>query len=416
MVSKKTLFLMIIPAFLCAALHAQSPPFRWASPRSMALGGFTATGFNEPANMHTNPASLFEIERFTISTGLAGSLIDGSVEPDGAKRWKTLDKPSLAPNFTAGINFGARLVSAGISLNTFDTYKIKFPDKASTRYQGTDMTLYSGGLDLAIGFMPFQDWAFGVKAGLRGSHIQWERKINPFPSSPDPTFDMNWKLKMKSFSDIDFLGGVLWSPSYRFKTGLTYRPQMRYDLDTKITTELPDIMGGSVISSGTRNIRIEIPQEVKIGFHWIATERIDLYLDAGWTEYSRLKTLTIKADDPSPPYIPAETTIPSRMKDIWHGHVGIEYMVSGFMTLRTGGFYYTESRIPGYEMSLIPSTAQRGITAGLGLDFFEWHLDISAGQARYDSAKITGAKFPYPLKADTDYSRYFAAISMTYSF
>ena len=91
-------------------------------------------------------------------------------------------------------------------------------------------------------------------------------------------------------------------------------------------------------------------------------------------------------------------------------------MVSGFMTLRTGGFYYTESQIPKYEMSLIPTTAQRGITAGVGLDFFEWHLDISAGQARYDSDKITGSKLPYPLKADTDTSRYFAAISMTYSF
>ena len=416
MISKKSLFLLIIPILLSATLHAQSPPFSWASPRSMALGGVTATGFNEPANMHTNPASLFEIERFTISSGIAGSVLTGNVKPDANKRWSIKERPSLAPDFTAGINFGARLVSAGISLNSFDTYRIKFPDNAPTRYQGTNMTLYSGGLDLAVGFMPFQDWAFGLKAGLRGSHIEWERKINPFPSNSDPTFDMNWKLKMKSLSDINFLGGILWSPSYRFKTGLTYRPQMRYDLDTNIYTELPDIMGGATISSGARNVRIVIPQEAKIGFHWIATERIDLYLDVGWTEYSRLKTLTIKADDPLPPYIQAETTIPSRMKDIWHGHFGIEYMVSGFMTLRTGGFYYTESQIPKYEMSLIPTTAQRGITAGVGLDFFEWHLDISAGQARYDSDKITGSKLPYPLKADTDTSRYFAAISMTYSF
>lgn len=416
MVSRKKFAVLIVVLLACADLNAQSPPFSWASPRSMALGGVTTTGFDEPANMHTNPASLFEIERFTVSTGLAGNLVRGKVEPDGAKMVKTENNPMFSPSVTAGINFGARLVSAGISLNTFDAFQVRFPDDAATRYQGTNITLFSGGLDLAFGFMPFQDWAFGIKAGLMGSHGRWERRINPFPGSPDPDFDMNWDLKMKSLSDFNFLGGVLWSPSYRFKTGLTYRPQMRYDMDTKIFTSLPENMGGTTISSGARNVRLIIPQEAKIGFHWIASERVDLYLDIGWTEYSSMKTRLIRADDPKPPYILAETTIPLSLKDVWHGHIGIEYMVSGFVTLRAGGFYYTDSGQPGYDLALIPVNAQQGITAGVGLDFFEWHIDASAGQARYETGSITGSKLPFPLAADSEYSRYFAAVSLTYSF
>ena len=102
MISKKSLFLLIIPILLSATLHAQSPPLSWASPRSMALGGVTATGFNEPANMHTNPASLFEIERFTISSGIAGSVLTGNVKPDADKRWSIKERPSLAPDFKIG--------------------------------------------------------------------------------------------------------------------------------------------------------------------------------------------------------------------------------------------------------------------------------------------------------------------------
>jgi long-subunit fatty acid transport protein len=416
MVSRKNFAILIVFLLVCADLNAQSPPFSWASPRSMALGGVTATGFDEPANMHTNPASLFEIERFTVSAGVAGNMMRGRVKPEGGKVVETEASPMFSPSITAGINFGARLVSAGISLNTFDAFQVRLPDDAATRYQGTNITLFSGGLDLAFGFMPFQDWAFGVKAGLMGSHSQWERRINPFPDSPDPAFDMKWKLKMKSLSDISFLGGVLWSPSYRFKTGLTYRPQMRYDMDTEMFTSLPENMGGVTISSGTRNVRLVIPQEAKMGFHWIASERIDLYLDIGWTEYSSMESRVIRADDPKPPYIPAETTLPVRMKDVWHGHIGIEYMVSGFVTLRAGGFYYTESGQPGYGLSLVPVSAQQGITAGIGLDLFEWHIDASAGQAQYESADITGSNLPFPLTAESEYSRYFAAVSVTYSF
>ncbi len=396
-------------------VEAQSPVFSWASPRSMALGGVRSTGFDEPSNMHLNPASLVEIERFTISSGLSLTMMDGEVNPEGQSSANTRNEPMYAPHVTAGINFGARLVSAGVSLNTFDTYRVRYPSDGSTRYQGTDMMLYSGGLDIGLGFMPIQNWAFGFKIGLLGSYGKWERSMNPFPGNPDPDFDMRWKLRVNSLSDISFLAGVQWSPTYRFKTGLTWRPQMRYEFSPDVTVSLPEVMGGAKIVSDTRSLRLTIPQEIRLGMHWIASERIDVYLDAGWTEYSRITTRAVQADDPKPPYIVNELIIPVSLKDVWHAHLGIEYLVSGLLTLRAGGFYYTESVQPGYEISLIPHEARYGYTAGAGLNFFTWIIDFAFGRAEYDSGSITGREMPFPMRAETQYSQYFAAVSLTYS-
>jgi long-subunit fatty acid transport protein len=411
--------MMILPALLwmtCQCAGAQSPMFVWSSPRSMALGGVTSTGFDEPANMHMNPASLIKIERLTISSGLSSSLIDAEIDPVGRPAISSRFTPAMAPHVTGAINFGSRLVSAGISLNTFDSYRIRLPSDEATRFQGTDLMLYAGGLDIALGFMPIQDLSFGFKIGLLGSYAKWERRTNPFPSDPDSDFDINWKLKMHSLSDLSVLTGVMWTPGYRFTTGLTYRPPMKYRFDSDITVGLPDIMGGANISSKTRAVSVTIPQEIKWGFHWLASERIDLYMDLGWTQYSSVDSVNIQADDPKPPYIPSVTSVPMNLKDVWHGHIGAEFMLSGFFTLRTGAFYQTESGDPDYNVSLVSRDACWGATAGFGFHFFEWDIDAAFGRIQYDSDRINGSKLPFPLSADTSVSQYVASVSLRYHF
>lgn len=397
---------------------AQSPMFTWSSPRSIALGGVSTTGFKEPATMHLNPAALVEIERFTMSSGLAGNVHDQSITMSDSTNTENLIQPAMAPHVTAAVNFGSRLVCAGFSLNTFDTYRMYLPGDSMARYQGTDLTLYSGGFDVALGFMPIRDLAFGFKLGLMGAKAGWNRRVSPFNNDPDPDFDMRWNLDMETTSEYSVLVGAIWSPGYRFKLGMTYRPEMRYQFDSTIETELPDPMGGERISSGTRPVNVTIPQELRLGFHWLASERMDLYMDLGWTQNSGIDPVVIEADDPKPPYIDPKLTVPFRQDDAWHGHLGLEYMVSGFFTLRAGGFYYTGSDRPDYSNVMIPDSAHWGVTSGVGFHFFEWDIDVAGGWIDYDPISMNGSAYPAQLRlsADKDVSQYTGAVSVRYHF
>ena len=406
-------FLLFVVTTITAM--AQAPMFRWSSSRSMALGGIGTTGFDEPSAMHLNPASLVDIERFSLNAGIGSEILNGTVNTD--KTTVDSDKNfTIMPSVTDAINFGSRLVGAGISLNSFDSYHISYPSSAENRYQGTEMSLYSGGFDAAIGFMPIKNWAFGFKIGYMAAHAEWIRNVNPFPDDPNNNLDMKWRLDMDSTSDWNALAGAIWSPSYRFEAGLTYRPPLAYHFDPDISLELPELMGGVTIRSGAKELRMEVPQEIRLGFHWLASERIDLYLDAGWINYASLETLEITAKDPKPQYIDKTFQIPIDMDDVWHGHAGIEVLASSFLTLRTGGYYYSDGGNESYENTLLPQGEHYGITAGFGLHLFEWDVDVACGKTFYNKRRISGSELPFPLSAETEYDLSFGAVSVKYRF
>ncbi|HPQ40066.1 MAG TPA: hypothetical protein PLV45_06795, partial [bacterium] len=207
--------MLLLISILIPGTGAQAPMFVWSSPRSMALGGVGSTGFDEPSTMHLNPAALMDIERFSLNAGLVSSYLEGTVDTgDGSV--DTEDAFTVMPGVSGAVNFGSRLVAAGFSLNTFDARQISFPSNAVNRYQGTEMQLYSGGFDAALGFMPIRDWAFGFKIGYMVAHAEWNRTVNPFPDAPDPQVDYTVRTDMDATADWSALLGVIWSPSYRF--------------------------------------------------------------------------------------------------------------------------------------------------------------------------------------------------------
>lgn len=402
-------------AVIIPAASAQAPFFTGSSPRSMALGGVGSTGFDEPSAMHLNPAGLMDIERFSLNAGLASTYLDGTVDADETSS-STDDAFTIMPGVSGAVNLGSRLVAAGFSLNTFDYQHVSFPADAVNRYQGTEMLLYSGGFDAALGFMPIRNWAFGFKVGYMAAHAEWNRTLNPFPENPDPSVDIDVRMDMNSTTDWNALLGVIWSPSYRFEAGLTYRPPLAYHFEPDIEVKLPEILGGTTLGSGAKELRVEIPQEIRLGFHWLASERIDLYLDAGWTNYGSLDDMEITAEDPKAPFIFEKLKIPVDMDDVWHGHVGLEYLASGLLTLRFGGFYYSAGGNEAYELSLFPQGERYGFTAGLGIHLFEWDIDLAGGQSILETRRVTGSETPFPLTAETDYTNTFGAVSVRYRF
>ncbi|MBN1296340.1 outer membrane protein transport protein, partial [bacterium] len=225
-----------------------------------------------------------------------------------------------------------------------------------------------------------------------------------------------YALDMDSAADWSALVGVIWSPSYRFEAGLTYRPAMAYHFSPDIQVTLPEIMGGTTITSSAQDLRVDIPQEVRLGCHWLASERLDIYFDAGWTQYSTMETLEITANDPLSPYIERKFSIPMEFEDVWHGHLGLEYLASGLLTLRIGGYYYSEAGQPEYESTLSPKGERFGITGGAGIHLFEWEIDLAAGQTIYPSRRVTGSATPLALTADTEFSEIFGSVAVRYRF
>lgn len=415
MICRTTLIFVSITLIFSALSLAQSPEFAWASPRSIALGGISTTGFDEPSAMHLNPAALVDIERFTLNAGTGVRIVNGTYS-DASESADSEQNIMPFPSISAATNLGSRLAAVGLSLNTFDYTHLEYPAGSSNRYQGNEMLLYSGGLDAALAFMPIRNWSVGFKVGYMAAHAEWTRQLNPFPDTPQRNLDMQWKLDMDATADWSALFGVIWSPNYRFEAGLTYRPPMAYHFQPDISVTLPDVMGGETISSEAKDLRMEIPQEIRLGFHWLASERIDLYLDAGWTNWASLDTLEITTIDPKENIIDSKYTYQIDLDDVWHGHLGVEYLTSSLLTLRFGAFYYSDASNSELDTTFSARGEHYGYTTGAGLHLFEWDIDFAVGQTIYPEKEITGTKTPFPQSAKTEFDEIFGSISVRYRF
>lgn len=409
------LVLALVIMFMGVPVFGQGSMFSFSSPRSMGLGGFTVTGFDDASNIILNPAALPKVGQSQVMLTLGANQTDLDVTSDSGDV-KSNSSPTLFPFAGMVLDFNSRLVGAGISVSTFNRYHIEYPDSGSTRYQGTELDYSSGSVDLALGFIPTREFAIGVRVGYMVAQTTWNRKQNAFGTDPglDPVFDADWEVSMDATADIFASAGVIWTPSYRFEMGLTWRPPLAHHFNGSLTVKLPDIQGGGEFKSDLKEVRITIPQETRLGFHWIATERLDLYMDAAWTQYSRVDHIDLTAKKPHAPTIPKRLIIPVKLKDEYSVHAGLEVLSSSLTTVRLGGFFASATRKSGYETALMPYGNRYGVTAGLGLRFSRSRIEIGLGKSWMTDSDITGEALPFPLEGSVAGDGYFGSMSFSF--
>jgi len=409
---------IMVTVFLAGiSVQAQMMLYSFASPRSMALGGVKTTGFTDAANMSLNPASLPKVEQSQTMITM-GSILSKTTFTSNSSHLDTDsdDTLNIAPFLGVAWDMSSRLVGLGVSVSVFDSYRIRFPANGAQRYQGTELTYYSGSVDFGIGFIPSRDFAIGMKIGYLAARADWTRKQNAFGTDPDsdPTFDADWETSFSATEDFNFSVGMIWTPSYRFELGVTYRPPLAHHFDADLKVNLPEIQGNADFSSELKNIRITIPQEARIGFHWISSERLDIYMDAVWTQYSQMDSVEFTAKTYHEPGLPRKFNIPVDLKDEFRLHGGVEILASSLAIFRLGGFFATETGQPDYETAILPSGERYGVTAGTGFRYSQFAVEFAIGKSWMKDHPITGTELPFALEGNISNDDYFASLSLSF--
>ena len=374
------IFALLIPF---PAVQAAYPWSTGTGLRSAALGGVTSTGFAESSSILANPAALTKLEQSEMQLCLGTHIIDSSFNPDNG--WSSAEsdfEPYLVPFAGYVLNFGSRLFSMALSVSTFENYTVKFPVNGIQRYQLTEMKMLTGAFDVALAFVPTQELSFGVKVGYLAGTTKWSRAVSPFGSDPSGSGDMDYleTLEFETEADLNLSAGMIWSPIYRFELGLTYQPPLAYHYDPEISVSLPEAMGNTKITRGLKKERITIPQTASLGIHWIAGERMDLYLDAVWTQYSDFELFRLDVERVYPPFIQRRYEYSVDFDDEWRIHAGCEVVASDLMTVRLGA-YYSSAVSSSEELSTVifPTGEDFGVTLGMGMTFNRIIIDVAGG-------------------------------------
>ncbi len=361
---------------------------------SLALGGAGVGGLMDTYTGLLNPASIVKINETRVAFQSAFEMSRTTIEPVGTsyrENGESLDTLQAVPSLASVLNFGSSIFSMGVYAHARENTRFGFGNETLFRYHMREFRFNATSLDISLGVIPIPNFSFGLNLGYLHAEASAMRKESPLTnnSDPDSDLDFRWEAEFEDIAEFFPSAGMLWSPNYRFDLGFVFQPPAAYHFKGDLAVTLPESLGGTIYRTDLEKLRVTIPGSLQVGTHWIASDRVDVFVDIKWTQFSQIDDMNLVMERPRDPYLPFEYRTRVDLSDRWSLHAGAEFMVSDRTTLRFGAFHSTEVSDETNGSIVWAYPAQTGLSAGIDFKVLGWDLEIGAhhafsGQTRND--------------------------------
>ncbi len=178
--------------------------------------------------------------------------------------------------------------------------------------------------------------------------------------------------------------GVLWDINYSTSVGLNYRSEIRQKLTGHVRYKgVPGPLAGTFQDARAR-ATIRLPQTVSLSAVHHMDCRWDVMADITWTNWNRLKNLTVKFDSPQP-----DNVTPFKWKNVFRYSLGTTYKYYDCLKLRCG-VAYDQGPTPNaeYRNPRLPDTNRFWLAVGFGYDVNCIHIDFGYAHLFIEDPKI----------------------------
>jgi long-chain fatty acid transport protein len=181
--------------------------------------------------------------------------------------------------------------------------------------------------------------------------------------------------------------GLLYNTSEKTRVGLSYRSEIKHDLEgdadftipTAVATGFGPLSAGISATFSNTNIDVQpdLPASMSLSIHHQWSSHVAVMADATWVGWSSVPNLTIKFENP----LLADSVEELRLKDNIRLSVGATYTTDGPWTFRTG-FAYDEgaARNAATRSSRFPDNDRYWLTFGASYQLNE-SMSIDTGYA-----------------------------------
>lgn len=170
--------------------------------------------------------------------------------------------------------------------------------------------------------------------------------------------------------------GLLWDIDGRSRAGIHYRSSIRYRITggARFANPVPAVSGPlaatvAALAAGVNRTAlfdsdisadVKLPAIANLSYFRALDSRWDLMVDAQWTQWSTIRTLTFVRGNGS-----VLQSTPENFRDTWKLALGARYRYSDDWTLR-GGLAYDESPVPTADRTpRLPDADRTWLTAGV---------------------------------------------------
>lgn len=220
-------------------------------------------------------------------------------------------------------------------------------------WHGNESEIFSINVNPNVAYKPMAGITIGL--GLQGQFMQG--KFSSQSSAGGPNF-----LDVKADDiGVGFTAGLLFEPTDNLDIGIGFRSAVKHKLKGD-----GDFLRARYFDRRV-SARITTPEMITVGVRYEATEQLALLGGFEWTNWSRVKELTISLDE-----IGVPLTTPEDWKDSYFFSLGGEYAVSDQLLLR-GGVAFEKSPVPDSTRTpRLPDNDRYWVSVGAGYKVNDW--------------------------------------------
>ncbi|MEW6682403.1 MAG: outer membrane protein transport protein [Nitrospirota bacterium] len=342
-------------------------------------GAFTAQA-DDPSAIYYNPAGISQLRTSEVLVGTTVIVPDTEYSPlqtgQGAE-----EEPQafFLPQLYVTAPIGHDL-TAGLGLYTPFGVATDWPTDWDGRFQITYVGVQ------ATMLTPTVSWQINPKAAVAGGvnvayvKLTERRQINlsrvgedagfgPVPGNPEGAVEVEGDAVGFGYN----LGTTI-APNDRWQIGLTYRSEVRADLnDLEADFTIPSGPFTPFFPDGEAETTITLPPSVRAGVLFRPIPQWNIEGEAIWTGWSTIDQLVIRFDEGLPP--PGTDTTLLLWDDAMAYGVGTQYEWSNFAV--RGGYTLDYSPIPDNTVSpILPDGTRHWFSAGAGYKASRWSADL----------------------------------------
>jgi long-subunit fatty acid transport protein len=252
-----------------------------------------------------------------------------------------------------------------------------------------------------------------------------EGMLNPFKRAASLTLDITAPI------DPTVNVGVLWEPKSWFAVGATFqggsrtifRGTFKFEADpmmrnfvagihrsllgpviaatTGMPSYIPEVQQGNMIAT------IPFPDRFQMGFKIKPTQKLQVNLDVSYTDWAKMKTMTLKFDQDLELLKMArifgisksnELTMNTGMTNVWNWGMGVQYQVTDRFALRMG-YEPRKSSIPADQISVLTPLADSTVKS-LGFQYKLRAKEFSTGTVFNVTASYMKGNYNVPARTD----------------
>ena len=202
--------------------------------------------------------------------------------------------------------------------------------------------------------------------------------------------------------------GFLYEPTQTTRIGLAYRSGVNHTLEGDADFTVPE--AASVLAStgqfndGDAEADLDLPDYLALSIYQKISDRWAIMGDITWTNWSRFEELRIEFDNPAQ----ADTVEPENWEDTFRFGLGINYLPSDKLTLRTGIAYdptpvedeFRTARIPDSDRLWLAFGSSYRVSNSFELDFAYVH--IFSADSSIDNSTPTGGNLNGEFESNAD--------------